>query len=68
MVTVPQEVGRYLDAVTARVRDVFGDRAPGVYTTGSLAPDDYRPGRSDIDRAFLREVLRRLQSQLSKSS
>ena len=49
MVTVPEEVGRYLDAVTSRVRDVFGDRAVGVYTTGSLALGDYRPGRSDID-------------------
>jgi hypothetical protein len=49
MVTVPEEVGRYLDAVTALVRDVFGDRAVGVYTTGSLALGDYRPGRSDID-------------------
>ena len=45
----PEEVTRYLDAVTARVRDVFGDRVVGVYTTGSLALGDYRPDRSDID-------------------
>ena len=49
MVTVPEEVTRYLHAVTARVRDVFGDRVVGVYTTGSMALGDYRPGRSDID-------------------
>jgi Aminoglycoside adenylyltransferase, C-terminal domain/Nucleotidyltransferase domain len=49
MVTVPEEVTRYLHAVTARVHDVFGDGLVGVYTTGSLALGDYRPGRSDID-------------------
>jgi hypothetical protein len=46
---VPQEVTHYLDDVTARVGDIFGDRVVGVYTTGSLALGDYRPGRSDID-------------------
>ena len=46
---VPQEVTRYLADVTARVRDSFGDRVVGVYTTGSLALGDYHPGRSDID-------------------
>jgi predicted nucleotidyltransferase len=49
MATVPEEVARYLEAVTAQVRDVFGDRVVGAYTTGSLALGDYRPGRSDID-------------------
>ena len=49
MATVPEDVTRYLHAVTAQVRDVFGDRVVGVYTTGSLALGDYRPGRSDID-------------------
>jgi hypothetical protein len=49
MVAVPEDVMRYLHAVTSRVRDVFGDRVVGVYTTGSLALGDYRPGRSDID-------------------
>jgi Aminoglycoside adenylyltransferase, C-terminal domain/Nucleotidyltransferase domain len=48
-VTIPEEVRRYLHVVTARVRDVFGDRVVGVYTTGSLALGGYRPGRSDID-------------------
>jgi len=47
--TVPSEVSDYLGAVTTRVRDVFGDHVVGVYTTGSLALGDYRPGRSDID-------------------
>jgi hypothetical protein len=45
----PEEVTRYLHAVTARVVDVFGDREVGVYTTGSLALGDYRPSRSDVD-------------------
>jgi hypothetical protein len=49
VVTVPEEVTQYLEAVTALVRDVFSDRAVGVYTSGSLALGDYRPGRSDID-------------------
>jgi hypothetical protein len=49
MVTVPEEVTQYLHAVTERVQDVFGERVVGVYTTGSLALGDYRPGRSDID-------------------
>jgi hypothetical protein len=44
--TVPEEVSRYLHAVTALVRDDFGADVVGVYTTGS---GDYRPGRSDID-------------------
>jgi Nucleotidyltransferase domain len=49
MATIPEEVARYLHAVTTRVRDVFGDHVVGVYTTGSLALGGYRPGRSDID-------------------
>ena len=49
MVAVPEEVTRYLDAVTARICDVFGNRVVGVYTTGSLALGGFRPGRSDID-------------------
>ncbi|HJV15459.1 MAG TPA: aminoglycoside adenylyltransferase domain-containing protein [Propionibacteriaceae bacterium] len=49
MGTVPEEVTQYLHAVTERVQDVFGERVVGVYTTGSLALGDYRPGRSDID-------------------
>jgi Aminoglycoside adenylyltransferase, C-terminal domain/Nucleotidyltransferase domain len=49
MVTVPEEVTRYLHAVTAQVREVFGHRVVGIYTTGSLALGDYRAGRSDID-------------------
>jgi Nucleotidyltransferase domain len=49
VVRLPEEVTRYLHAVTARVRDVFSERVVGVYTTGSLALGDYRSGRSDID-------------------
>jgi hypothetical protein len=49
MVAVPEEVTNYLRAVTTQVRDILGNRVVGVYTTGSLALGDYRPGRSDID-------------------
>jgi hypothetical protein len=49
IVPIPEEVTAYLYAVTERVRDVFGDQVEAVYTTGSLALGDYRPGRSDID-------------------
>jgi hypothetical protein len=49
VMAVPQEVTGYLDDVTARIRDIVGGRIMGVYTTGSLALGDYRPGRSDID-------------------
>jgi hypothetical protein len=48
MVTVPEDVTRYLYAVTDRVRDIRQARC-GAYTTGSLALGDYRSGRSDID-------------------
>jgi Domain of unknown function (DUF4111)/Nucleotidyltransferase domain len=47
--TVSEDVSRYLREVTSRVQDVCGDQVVGVYTTGSLALGDYRPGRSDID-------------------
>jgi hypothetical protein len=49
MATLPDDVSRYLAAVSARVSGVFGDQVVGVYTTGSLALGGYRPGRSDID-------------------
>ena len=49
MMIIPEEVTRYLHAVTAQVLEVFGDHVVGVYTTGSLALDGYRPSRSDID-------------------
>jgi Domain of unknown function (DUF4111)/Nucleotidyltransferase domain len=72
--TVPEEVNRYLHAVTARVRDVFGDRVVGVYTTGSLALGGYRSGRSDIDLMAVvsesqdldlrRELVRQLDHQV----
>jgi Domain of unknown function (DUF4111)/Nucleotidyltransferase domain len=70
VVRLPEEVTRYLHAVTARVRDVFGARVVGVYTTGSLALGDYRSGRSDIDlmavvaRSADLDLRRRLARQL----
>jgi hypothetical protein len=44
-----EPVGAYLTAVADRVARVFGSELVGVYTTGSLALGDYRPGRSDVD-------------------
>jgi Aminoglycoside adenylyltransferase, C-terminal domain/Nucleotidyltransferase domain len=70
VVCLPEEVTRYLHAVTARVRDVFSERVVGVYTTGSLALGDYRSGRSDIDlmavvaRSEGLDLRRRLARQL----
>jgi len=39
----------YLSAVIVRLRELLGDRLIGVYPTGSVALDGYRPGRSDLD-------------------
>jgi hypothetical protein len=49
MTGIPRDVTSYLAAVADRVSGVFGPELVGVYTTGSLALGDYRPGRSDID-------------------
>jgi Nucleotidyltransferase domain len=66
VVTVPSEVARYLEAVTAQVRDLFGDRVVGVDTTGSLALGDYRSGRSDIDLMEVVAGSDRLSSSLRR--
>lgn len=50
MPTVPEDVSRYLRAVTLRIRDTYRDQLVGVYTTGSLALGDFHPERSDIDQ------------------
>lgn len=48
VVRVPDEVTRYLDAVTARVRDVSASALWGLHD-GFVALGDYRSGHSDID-------------------
>jgi hypothetical protein len=49
MAGIPRQVSSYLAAVADRVAGVVGSQLVGVYPTGSLALQDYRPGRSDID-------------------
>ncbi|WP_155392060.1 aminoglycoside adenylyltransferase domain-containing protein [Catellatospora paridis] len=47
--TLPDPETAYLHAVTDRLRELLGRRLTGVYPTGSVALDGYRPGRSDLD-------------------
>jgi hypothetical protein len=46
---VESSAARYLDALTAEVVAVVGDRLVGVYAHGSLLLGGYLPERSDID-------------------
>jgi hypothetical protein len=46
---IPRAEADYLDAVVARLGDVLGDALVGVYPSGSISLDGYRPGRSDLD-------------------
>lgn len=46
---LPRAEADYLRAVVAALRAVFGADLVGVYPTGSVALDGYRPGRSDLD-------------------
>jgi hypothetical protein len=45
----PPAIRRYVSVVAEHVVAVLGEELVGVYTTGSLALGDFRPGRSDID-------------------
>jgi streptomycin 3"-adenylyltransferase len=46
---VESSAGRYLEALTAEVAAVLGERLVGVYAHGSLLLGGYLPERSDID-------------------
>lgn len=48
-------VGAYLEDLVAGARTVLGRNMFGFYLTGSLALDNYLPGRSDIDVAIVVE-------------
>lgn len=54
-VRIPRAEADYLDSVMARLREVLGAALVGVYPTGSLALDGYRPGRSDLDLIVVAE-------------
>jgi hypothetical protein len=49
LAAAPHVVREYVLAVAREFGAVFGADAIGLYTTGSLALGDFRPGRSDID-------------------
>lgn len=55
--TLPGPETAYLNAVTDRLRELLGERLTGVYPTGSVALDGYRPGRSDLDLIAVGERL-----------
>jgi hypothetical protein len=42
-------ISAYLATVVTRAQELLGDRLVGVYPSGSVAFDAYRPGRSDVD-------------------
>jgi hypothetical protein len=46
---LPPEVSRAMSAYARLVDDRLPGRIRGLYLAGSVALDDYRPGRSDID-------------------
>jgi predicted nucleotidyltransferase len=46
---LPPEVSATMSAYARLVDDKLPERIRGLYLAGSLALDDYRPGRSDID-------------------
>ena len=46
---IPAGVERYVETVTAVLRQILGDELVGIYPTGSLALGGFTPGRSDID-------------------
>lgn len=52
---LPHAETAYLTAVVARLRELLGDDLVGVYPTGSVALDGYRPGRSDLDLVAVAE-------------
>ena len=46
---LPSEVSVTMSGYARLVDEKLPERIRGLYLTGSLALDDYRPGRSDID-------------------
>jgi hypothetical protein len=72
---LPDEVSATMSAYARLVDDRLPERIRGLYLSGSLALDDYRPGRSDIDFVAVSdtalqgselEVLRRVHTELRR--
>jgi predicted nucleotidyltransferase len=42
-----------LSYVESELRKIYGERFKGLYLYGSYARGDFRPGRSDLDLAFV---------------
>src|SRR5688500_19225057 len=73
---LPGEVCATMSAYARLVDDQLPGRISGLYLTGSVALDDYRPGRSDIDfvavsdtalQASELEILRRVHAELRRA-
>jgi hypothetical protein len=52
-VVMPEELERYLTAISETARAVLGRNFVGAYAAGSLALDAFQVGRSDVDIALL---------------
>src|SRR5436305_14912527 len=46
-------IDAYLEEVAGRLMTVLGDDLVGAYAGGSIALDEYLPGRSDVDVAVV---------------
>ena len=73
---LPGEVSATMSAYARLVDDTLPGRIRGLYLAGSLALDDYRPGRSDIDFVAVSdtklqlselEMLRRVHAELRRT-
>src|SRR5687768_10286454 len=73
---LPPEVSATMSAYAQLVDDQLPERIRGLYLAGSLALDDYRPGRSDIDFVAVADtalqpseldVLRRVHTELRRT-
>jgi len=53
---LPSEVSATMSAYARLVDEKLPERIRGLYLTGSLALDDYQPGRSDIDFVAVSET------------
>ncbi|MEU2014034.1 nucleotidyltransferase domain-containing protein, partial [Nocardia sp. NPDC019302] len=72
--SLPAELRPYLDGLVRRTRAVCGGHLVSVFAVGSIALDDYRHGRSDVDVTIVADpstpvrVLRELAESLSHAS
>jgi len=74
---LPSEVSATMSAYVRLVDEKLPERIRGLYLTGSLALDDYRPGRSDIDFVAVTDtalhsselrILRRVHAELRRTA